>query len=152
LHYRGLLGGCLLRRRLTLAGGSALAHDPWLDNKIAGTADQNQVLHIIAADKHELTAIVDSHRVDDRQAWQASAAAATETAARISADQPYDHEKEEEDDGKGYGELRHERAGLAQNRFQHCTHGCASCRPRPTAAMSKRDASPSSRISRLQDF
>jgi hypothetical protein len=147
LRSDGLLSGSgVLCRRLALAGGGPLAHDAWLDDQIARAADQDQMLDIVAADEHELAPIVDWHGIDDRQAWQPSAPAAGKPAPGIAPHQPNDHREKQENDDKSDGVLRDERTGLAKDRFQHCTHECASSRPRP-GRWSKRNAAPSSRIS-----
>ena len=69
-----------------------------LDHDVGRTADQKQMLDIVAPHQHQTAMAVDGGRVHDRQPRLAVAAAGDEGAESQAADQPDDHQDDDEHD------------------------------------------------------
>jgi hypothetical protein len=81
------------------------AHDVLLDHDVGRAADDEEMLHVVAADQHEAPAPIDRRGIDDREPRLATAGRGiAEPLAAEPAHEPGDHPDQDEHHDEGNDE------------------------------------------------
>jgi hypothetical protein len=111
-----------MRRRFDARRLFGKLADVLLDDQIAGAADQDQMLDIIAPDQYEPPPIIDGRSVGDRQAHLPVAPAGNECSTRYPPQDREDDKKEHNHQKEQKNKSHNRGSGFANNSGQPSVH------------------------------